>query len=245
MTEQAVAPNSGGYWLRTSTNGASLDGVSIVGNTGSYDTMASFGASAFSSSVEISAPPGKHTLGATCRIEFFRGTFGSDGATLLYRVDRTVTAPFEVVPPGKLHPLQPVFDPKMDAAMRASIRPGQFRFDAQPKWIAGTIDINNAPANVAFDVFVRYGNFSYAAGSLAQVANNGSCTCGLAAPGVSAPPPTIDIVLRPSEKAARDTVDIVTYWDREIVLANIPVSTEMNSEDFESLWSGILKRGGF
>jgi hypothetical protein len=34
----------------------------------------------------------------------------------------------------------------------------------------------------------------------------------------------VDIILRPSEQAARDTVDQYRFWNQELVYPNVPVA---------------------
>jgi hypothetical protein len=155
------------------------------------------------------------------------GPFGLPGSLQLYQSDQTLTGNFEVVTmkPGDL--VKPIFDPKLAAVVKAAIVPQSFRFNARNgSSFEGNILFIAAPVNLAFDVYVRYGGSEQRLGTVTCSAQGGVFSNAYYVTGKGRPPVPrmVDIILRPSEQAARDTVDQYRYWNQELVYPNVPVA---------------------
>ena len=170
-------------------------------------------------------PPGKHELSVTVHIEIFNGSMNGPGTvTLEYQCDRTMIGSFEVVATKPANLIQPVFDPKLAAAMKAAVTPQAFRYSLKDHMLEGTIQFNNPPMNLAYEVIARYGGKEHRVGEVTYHAPAGTSGYSTSGSVPDPPPATADVILRPSEKAAVDTVDIYTYWNQEMVFPNVPVA---------------------
>ncbi|MGD0769843.1 MAG: hypothetical protein ABSB42_16795 [Tepidisphaeraceae bacterium] len=219
-----LGPTQGGFWTRLSSGGLQLDGRKIDGPSGGSASYSGFGAGSWGTSTKC-PPPGKHELTVTVHIEIFNGSMNGPGTiTLEYQCDRTMTGSFEVVATKPANLIQPVFDPKLAAAMKAAVTLQAFRYSLKDHMFDGMIRFNNPPMNLAYDVIARYGGKEHPLGEVTYhfpAGTGGYSTSG----SVPDPPPaTVDVILRPSEKAAVDTVDIYSYWNQEMVFPNVPVA---------------------
>jgi hypothetical protein len=213
-----------GFWTELSSAGLKLDGRTIDGYSGGSGSYSGFGSGSLGTSTKCPAP-GKHELSVTVRIRIFNGSMSAPGlSTLEYQSDRTMTGNFEVVATRLANLIQPVFDRKLAAAMKAAVTPQAFRYSLKYHMFEGTIQFNNPPMSLACDVIARYGGKEHQVGEVTYhfpAGTGGYSTSG----SVPDPPPaTVDVVLRPSEQAAVDTVDIYSYWSQEIVFPNVPVA---------------------
>ncbi len=80
------------------------------------------------------------------------------------------------------------------------------------------------PIAIAFDVIARYKNTEYPLGTMVRAPNPYGLASGF---GESFPPgqvPAIDLILRPSPAAARNTLDLFEISGETLTLKNIPLS---------------------
>jgi hypothetical protein len=222
FAHDGAGPENNSIWIRITEAGATIDGKSVRGNDGGSAGFSGFSSGSFGGALKCPAV-GKHSATLTCRVEIFDGSFDSTTAALLYRVDRTLSGNFEVLATEPNGYMQPLFDPKLVAAMAAAIKPLLFRYNVKQKSLDGQFNISGLPVNLACDVFLRFGGNETKFSAMACRANS-PCQYGVGGPVKGPVPATIDIILRPSEKAARQTVDFQSYWNQEIVFPNIPVS---------------------
>jgi len=217
-------PTQGNFWTKLSSGGLKLDGRTIDGYSGGSGSYTGFGSGSLGTSTKCPAP-GKHELCVTVRIEIFTGSMGAPGAsTLEYRSDRTITGNFEVVATRPANLLQPVFDPKLAAAVKAAVTPQAFSYSRKDRMLGGMIQFNSPPVNLACDVIARYGGKEHQISEVTYHAPGGTNGYSISGSVPDPPPATVDVILRPSEKAAEDTVDIYSYWNQEMVFPNVPVS---------------------
>jgi hypothetical protein len=222
--QDGMGPNIGNFWARLSMHGAGIDGKVVQREGGS--SSSGFGPGSFGSYLKCRTA-GKHEISVTFRIEIFSGPFDLPGSIPLYQSDRTLTGNFEVVTmkPGDL--VQPIFDPKLAATVKSVIVPQSFHFNARNgNSFEGNILFVGAPVNFAFDVYVRYGGRDQRLGAVTCSARGGVFSNGDFVSGKGKPPvpAMVDIILRPSEQAARDTVDQYRFWNQELVYPNVPVA---------------------
>jgi hypothetical protein len=222
VIHDGLGPSTGSLWYRLSMQGAVLDGNPTEGNFGGSMEGSGFGGGSFGSSLSCPSP-GKHDVALKFRVEQFSGPFDSASSTLLCRDDRTLIGSFLVVtkPPSDF--IGPVFDPKLESAMKAAIKAGDLRYYVQSKMLNGQIDSSNLPANIAFEIFARYGGREFQVGDVTCNAGGGGSDYGIGASLKTPPPAKIDLILRPSAKVARGTVDMQSFWNEEILLPGVPV----------------------
>jgi hypothetical protein len=224
FAHQGLGPTNGSYWSTLSERGGAIDGrIEPNENIGASGSDSGFGSGSFGSSLSP-LPPGKHQIALNFRIQIFRGTMNVGPSTLLYQADRTLTGSVEIVTKEIGLPIQPLFDPKVAASVNAAISPGSFTYSSKNKFLDGEIRINNAPVNLAFDVFARYDGAEHPLNAVTYRANSGLWQFGVNSQPPLPPPKTIDLILRPSEAAARNTVDLQNYWNRELVFPAVPVT---------------------
>jgi hypothetical protein len=216
-------PHNGYLWMKSSMMRADIDGKWAQGPPGPWDSHrpSSFsGMGPFSSGSEAACPPtlGLHNMSFTARVEVFNRPLDHPGETLVYRDERTMRGSFEVLPTQPANFIQAIVDPSAAPA----IVPGSFVFSAKDHFILGDLQVTSVPANLAFDVFLRYGGTEH-------WLENWTCRAhyqpqyGVGGDISTTPPEMVDVILRPSEKAARETLDLYSYWNRELVFPNIRV----------------------
>jgi hypothetical protein len=220
-----LGPANPRFWMKLSTAAVIVDSQPDPGATGRSCCMGVNGAGSFGTSTECPRP-GKHLLHVTARIEAYAGPFGSPApSTLLHQFDRTMKADFEVLPAGQPNLLQPIYDPKLDAAMAAALKPRDFRYNSATHRLEGTIYLMSLPVDVAYESIARVGAKEYSMGSVISHPLKNSSTGAFVSTDYNDPAPaTIDVILRPSETAAMSTVDFVSYWNHEVTFPGVPVS---------------------
>ena len=87
----------------------------------------------------------------------------------------------------------------------------------------GSIQIKKVPANIAFDVFVRFDGNEHLIGSI-NVAAGGETTYHVGGNSSIPPPPrVVDIVLRSNPRVALNTVNLDRIWSGELIYKDVPV----------------------
>lgn len=163
-----------------------------------------------------SGVPGNHQVQFVARIQIF----AAPNSTLLYQFNRTLSASFEVLASKPNGLMKPMSDPRLAAAVRAAVNLESL--DSYAGDLEGSVSIKSPPVNLAFDVFVRYGGAEYQVGEVTGSAGEDTDIMFSGRPKEPVPG-AVDVILRPSEKAARGTVDMYTYWNQELVYTNVPV----------------------
>jgi len=205
-----------------------IDGVTVSQGSSGSGSMSGLGSSGSSGNSVKAPPPGRHTLRVSSHVEVRGGSFGgTDPRQILFQEERVLTGTFEVVaqpPPGDLTIIN---DPKLTAPIRASITPANFaigKLDA--KSLQGHLKMAWVPANLAFDVFIRCGGRTTQVGSI--TVNKGSNGDWMIGGPVSGIPQSsnFDLILRSSEKAARNTTDMHDFWNGELIYPGIPITVD-------------------
>lgn len=212
--------------MRLTISGVAIDGQPIAGPSGSSEVSGLGGAGSIGSSVP-SQPIGQHQLSMTSRIEFFvakpNAVALTPTAPLLDAIERTSTAKFEVLPKSAGLSIEQINDPNLAAAMKTAISVSSFHYNDAGRWIVGTIHFNHLPANAAFEAVARYEGIERSLGPATADANCVNCNYEVMCANAPPPPGNIEILLRPSERIASQTVDMLNYWNQEIDFPNVPL----------------------
>jgi len=171
---------------------------------------------------------GKHRLHSMVEVAIGTsgGNFGTnydEKAPVARRVTQNLFADFEVID-GQT-PIVAVAEPDV-ATMRSLLRP-RVKFNPSGNFPPLDLDVfNNAlPLDLAFDILIRIKGMEIRVGTVYLRKNLlGGTTIFLAKNNFPADPPaSMDVILRSSEAAARQTIDIKRIWKGEIILSNVPV----------------------
>ena len=221
-------PASLGWWTRVEHKEVAIDGQKVKGaGGGATGFMGMGGGGSSGSSLPPVKPPGPKTVAATMRVQVYRGPGQFDEnnpqTELLHEQEVVLADTTEVVDAAPADLVRAVRQPDA-AAVRASLKARDFRRDFDRDRLSGMLDVTNAPADLAFDVFVRADGKEYPLGGVSwkKGANGG---WGLNGP-YPADASTIDLVLRGSSERARLSIGLYEFWDGEIVLPNVPVRDE-------------------
>lgn len=209
---------TGVWWVGMEGRGATLDGVQTSGFLGSMSSSG-FGRGNFGSSVTVKEP-GAHRLEVTFSMSVHKG--GSSAGTLLWRRSKTLAGSFNVLPEAQPGHVRLLNQPELLPQMRAALRATQVERRSSGEY-AIMLDLRNAPANAAFEVFARIDGREYPIGTMA-LAKGKQMGFHLAADSIKGiDAKRMDFILRGSEKVARRTVDLDEIWSGEIVLEGIEV----------------------
>jgi hypothetical protein len=170
--------------------------------------------------------PGKHRLHAAIHVEIFVGTLpvkDMDGVPRLYGADVPLQAEFEVLPADAPGYIRHIVAPERKKELLRCIRPFQV---VQSEWLPGVLNMfisaSRPPVPVAFEVLVRTADGEHSLGTMA-------CAAGIAGgnrtlSNEKLPPLSkCDVILRSSEKVARETLDLFEMWDGELIYKDVPV----------------------
>jgi hypothetical protein len=223
------------------------DGTALGGGSGMSRSSISSGSSGRSGSGStMTLPVGTHTASSEFTVRIFPSVafvIGPSGPDESDSNERQPLAEFtlkrekqfEVVPRDQ-EIVERVADPALEAAIRAAI---SIRTIAAWRLRRGTevrcdVDIQDPPADVAFEVFVRAGEGEWSVGLLSARAGamHERSHIGLRRAGGAAAnrlmrdfpvdAKTVDVILRPSSEAAEDG-GIYRIWDGEIIFRNIAI----------------------
>lgn len=199
-----------------------IDGHKLPNGGGSTSFENLGGAGSFGSTIQ-KQKIGRHHFVLTLRIRI--GKSGQNYSNLnsaYFDQERKLSADFDVL--ATQPAIAQVITPDA-AAISRCISTNDFRWwqSNQFRELEGTVDVHGAPVSVGFDVIARIDGKEYPFGTLALPAGKqcGFCISSDKLPGI--PAKQIDIILRSSEAAARNTIDINQIWQGEIVIPNIAV----------------------
>ena len=209
---------SGDWWVIMACRGATLNG----GQTNSFRGSTS-GSNFGSGSIGSSMPtkdPGSHTIEATIAASVHKGR--SSAGMLLWSRNKTLAGSFNVLPEAPPDHVTLLDQPELLPQMQAAVRATQVERRSNGDY-AIMLDLRNAPANAAFEVFARIDGREYPIGTMA-LSKGKQMGFGLSADaikGINAE--QMDFILRSSEKVARSTVDLYEIWKGEVTLPGVKV----------------------
>jgi len=174
---------------------------------------------------------GRHTLGFAATSRIYVGSAGQAGVSrLCHERKLRLEKPFEVLQSPAPGCIIMVSDPSLEPILRTSLQPGDFIWT---RWfLDGQVSCQAAlPVNIAFDILVRISGEEYVLGPTCAAKGDRRLTWGLrrdlSSQGYRGPAPeSLDVILRSSEKAARDTVDLFEIWQGELVYKDVPVQAK-------------------
>ena len=218
------APTGGNWQYLVEREVVTLDGAEMARMTGNSGGSGFGGAGSSSSSVPCKTP-GKHAVGVKARVRLFqRGAHEEvePPGRLVHEREATLTADTEVVAGASPGLVTALNVPALAAPIRASFRSARIERTADD-YARFQLSVANVPVDVAFEVIARAGAVDY---PLTTVTFRKGATTELHAGGNFKPPDDViaaDIVFRSSERVARKTVDLVEFWQGELVIDNVPV----------------------
>ena len=174
---------------------------------------------------------GRHTIRATARLSIYKPTYPITDPpgpveTPLHQLDLPVSAEVEVLPAAPPDYIRRIRDDDLGPRLRASITADYFWYltiNNPGGDVSGELKVKNAPVAIAFDVFARVGGGLYPMGSFALgKGRSEGFIVRTDAPAVNAAT-EIDLVLRTSEEAARQTLNQFEAWDGELVFPGVTV----------------------
>jgi hypothetical protein len=153
---------------------------------------------------------GKHQIKVLVRTQVFTGLaiLNPSDLKLVYQDDRTLDGLFDVIPtapPGFIHPIS---DPNLVAAMTSAVSTYNFGVRTNDNFLQGQIALRTPPANLSCDVLVRYGGKEYPVAVITYSTQRDVPAIDVSATLPQPVPDKIDVILRPNEKATRNTVDL-------------------------------------
>jgi hypothetical protein len=220
VADESVGPTN--LAIKRTIASMTLDDRQLATGGGSSESSG-FGSGTLSSAVPC-PDIGEHQLQTVLHVEFYNGPVSGHGLTPIGTIDRALVQKFLVVPKNTPSTVAPAFDAKVESTILATIQLHDFKYHSKTHTVEGEIRISNAPVNIAADAFISYAGREQPLNYLTYNANNGLWDCGIQGAVTPPPPAKIDIVLRPSEKIARGTVDMKTYWNHELVFHDVPVA---------------------
>ncbi len=169
-----------------------------------------------------SAEIGRHTLVAAGEFSIHSG-----GRAVLGPWKVSMQSEFVTVPSGAGGPLSRIHDPSATAGIRSALRMGEFSLRDGALSGSVRVDAANLPYNLAFDVIVRVNGQEQVIDTLCFDKQEPHEYQWFGMRGeefrISGP---FDFILRASDRAARQSVDIVEFWDGELVYENLQVPSK-------------------
>jgi hypothetical protein len=155
----------------------------------------------------------------TTHVKLYHGPWDNT-ATLLWESKPVLTASFEAVATPDADPMRRITTPDA-ATIRQCV--GNVKITRGANNLQMNIELKNAPANLAFEAFLRIDGKEHSVSTM-TLAKGGSTTYGLQTNAVAPAASRADLILRSSERVARQTIDFQDYWDGEIIIPNISIT---------------------
>ena len=211
-----------GWWLRVRTLEAQIDDGPIQKLGGG--SGGSFGGWANGSSAQPVKIVGKHRLRVKVElatdVDRGGGVSWDENAPVARRVTQDLFADFEAIA-GKT-PIATVTAPPAQT-LRPLLKATLTRSPGQASHVWVNVNTPGLPVDAAFDVFVRIEGKDFRLGSI-NFHRGAASGFGTGGEGVPADAPAnVDVILRSSQDAARDTLDMTSIWNGEIVIARVPL----------------------
>ncbi|MBN1344035.1 MAG: hypothetical protein JXQ73_15225 [Phycisphaerae bacterium] len=188
------------------------------------------------------APPGQYDLSLGFTLKVFLGPFGKeDESRLCYEQKMmTLTQLVDLRAADQPSAITLVDDPGIGQKLRDCLRlraryyqrpgrPGQYLHTL----IVETKPRTRLPVSVAARVFVRFDGKEYPAGVLAEGTDRPFRYAGPPWDYDGPAPKSFDVILRPDQALARESIDVYAMWGGEMVFKDIP--TEAGSPRREPL----------
>ncbi len=188
------------------------------------------GSGTIGSQFKVPGPPGAHTLTTTWKFGMTDGASEAPIATW----EQSFEVPFDALPEGT-PTVTVVNDDSFRAAIESSLTVTQCEvgsLSGDQRYVNGMINLQGTPVGLAYDVFwaAPDGSKQWKVGQVSFPANSGGAGYGL---GGFVPAdfnlPEVDVILRPSVRAATETTNIFEIWGGEIRRRGVPVKLSLPS----------------
>ena len=230
VNERARTPSR--WWVRVAGGTVNLDGKQVR-TGGGFGTMSGIGAGGNTGGSVPCTQPGEHELEVICDVQVYDGgTFGdANQRRPALQEDRKLTGRVTVLPVAPADYIKLIVTPGLTQQLQVSLAPRDFAYDKSGKGqLEGKISINNCPVNIAVEVIARYGGKEYPLNPITSVQGNSTDYVVGSTRRVDRPPPTMDIILRASQKTARQSVELFEIWDGELIFSNVPVISPLRDK---------------
>ena len=205
-----------------------LDGQMYQRDSGS-GSAAGLGAGGSSTTWTPVTTPGEHSVEVVERVRLYAGVT-SDGQGRDLRAERTLTlsGKFRTVDPAAAGTIKRIDDDSLKDAVAKSISVRSASTTATPggdRYLRLTVVTSRPPVDIAFDVFLL-SDKEHHVGTLTQTRGSTSHhQYGIEA-GQVGDPGKVDLILRPSDQAARRTVSMSEIWGGEVRMTGIQVTKQ-------------------
>ena len=212
------------WWTRHQIDRTMLDGKTQQAGRSSGSGNG-FSRGSTQSGVQVKTP-GKHRLEVAMTLEVYYSPTVSTPTKegLKWKKEVVLGGDFEAFAEAPEGLITWDEDPSKAAAIKRSIKPTRL----DPTYFSGKgmgvqFEIDKVPENVGFEVFGRVRGKEHSLGTLTAPAGT-EINSGF---GASKFPPVpegkMDLILRSSEKAVRNTVGMYSAWKGELVYENVPI----------------------
>jgi hypothetical protein len=228
VSRHATSPTPPWYVRHEQTTVQIGDRKPINTPKGSYGSVSGVGAAGSTTFPIQSPPPGEHTVKASETFSVYvsdSGNFRTDKNPPLHTWTATATTTMKVIDKAPPDLIRPINDPTLAQAVKNSITIKQARLDPTRDTASVNLKFDNPPAPIAFEVFLKAGDHEFRVGEATVNKNNKSeiFASNQWPKDIPQNHATVTIILRPSEKLARWTVDLFEFWNSEFEFPNTPL----------------------
>ncbi len=219
------------WWTRIDDRRILVDGMEVQGDVGSSTFSGTGGTISRSGSVACPGP-GRHNLTTVATLYVYTGpNSDTPASTLRHQREIRRHADFTVLETEPDDYFKLVDNPQLAEQIHDCI---DIRKLNASQSMAGHISVDMSiaplPTNVAFDVIFRMDGRETAEGGFTRRQGEPLQNTFYHVQYNGVLPKTLDLILRSSEKRARETVDVFEIWNGELIFENIPFESDLNHD---------------
>ena len=218
------------FWVRVENADFFVDGRKTR-DQGSMGTMSGCGAGGGCSNHVPIDTIGRHKVGVVAHARIWTGPFGDEASSQpVGKLDASAEAATDVLAVEPPDYIKHTCGPALDTAVRNSFEPKDLKLSTAAQFEM-TLAIRSPLVGIAMDVFIRTEGREYKVTAV-HVASGESTNWSLgimlrdADGGMPAAFTSCDVILRSSDAAARDSVNLFEIWEGELVYKDVPVAVE-------------------
>jgi hypothetical protein len=225
-----VGPNRR-FWMET-TKEFPKDSVvetRISGSFGNGSSLSASGGGWSSQTIPLdpkrmaAAKDGRQTLKVRMKVKIFDSPMPARAVPPDATRDIDFDIPWTLLPADE-PTVKPIHDPSLRPAVEKAIRDVRLQMsnNFQQDYVNVNAFFENAPVALAYKIILRQGEQEWPAGSMSVLGKKSmGWGTGGQAEGLSAD--RVDVIFRPDERVAADTVDLHEYWDGEVVVKDVAI----------------------
>lgn len=222
-------PNTSGWWVTTTAQAVAVAGQQEFSHGGG-STFTGFGGGGTTTFLLKSRAAGEYPVTVTQTVRAYLGPIADQANSRLVR-GWTITTPLTLhvlaaEPEGTFRLIdKPELLPAMQSAViidRFGVRGGGGA--NVPPSLELSIDLRGPPENIAFEVSALIAGKDYDLGSVSVVCGSRTTWWLSADKLLLLPFDKADFRFRPSEQAARHTVDLFQIWNGELLIKDVPLT---------------------